>query len=32
MDNDHDRKNLSTDELFGPNWRDELDNVEDDWI
>ena len=32
MDNDQDRKNLSTDELFGPDWRDELDNVEDDWV
>lgn len=32
MDDNQDRKNLTTDELFGPNWRDELDNVEDDWI
>lgn len=32
MDDNQDRKNLSTDELFGPYWRDELDNVEDDWI
>lgn len=26
------RKILSTDEFFGPDWRDELDQVEDDWI
>lgn len=32
MDNDQDRKNLSTDELFGPDWRDKLDHVEDDWV
>lgn len=30
--NDQDRKNLTTDELFGPDWRDELDQIEDDWI
>ena len=32
MDNDQDRKNLTTDELFGPDWRDELDQIEDDWV
>lgn len=32
MDNDQDRKNLTTDELFGPDWRDELDDIEDDWV
>lgn len=30
--NDQDRKNLTTDELFGSDWRDELDQIEDDWI
>lgn len=32
MDNDQDRKNLTPDEFFGPDWRDELDQVEDDWV
>lgn len=32
MNDSQDRKNLTTDELFSPDWRDELDNVEDDWI
>lgn len=32
MDDNQDRKNLTTDELFGPDWRDELDQVEDEWI
>ena len=32
MNDNQDRKNLSTDELFGPDWRDELDHVEDDWV
>ena len=32
MDDNQDRKNLTTDELFGTNWRDELDQVEDDWV
>ena len=32
MNDNQDRKNLSTDELFGHNWRDELDNIEDDWV
>ena len=32
MDDNKDRKNLTTDELFGPDWRDELDHVEDDWV
>lgn len=31
MDDNQDRKNLTTDELFGPDWRDELDQVEDEW-
>lgn len=30
MDDNQDRKNLTTDELFGPDWRDELDQVDDD--
>lgn len=32
MDDNQDRKNLTTDELFGPDWRDELDQVEDEWV
>ena len=25
------RKNLTVDEIFGKNWRDGLDEIEDDW-
>lgn len=32
MDDNQDLKNLTTDELFGPDWRNELNQVEDDWI
>ena len=32
MDDNQNRENLTTDELFGPDWRDELDQIEDDWV
>lgn len=32
MDDNQNRENLTTDELFGPDWRDELDKIEDDWV
>ena len=32
MDDNQDRNNLTPDELFGPDWRDELDQIEDDWV
>lgn len=32
MDDNQNRENLTTDELFGPDWRNELDDIEDDWV